>query len=291
MDLFLAIISDTFWFTPTLLVMFTFTALLAEVIGRRSPIPAGASPLTTLARFARPQLDNFDAQLVLRLLITVGVAVATCIAARAVAKGHDPGLVNGVMFTGSCIAMGLALWTWRLLAPWKQAQVGVASEREVGRDLQLLMLDGCRVFHHLVDERVGDIDHIIVAPHAIFLVETHTATERTKGLAAPAARVAYNGRELIFTHRRTDAPVKTAAAKARWLNKHLKHKTGIGLPVIPIVALPGWEVQQTGNGDVHVVNPRNISSIVVDKAATPMYDAQRQKLINFLDEQCQYAPF
>jgi hypothetical protein len=273
---------------PTLLVMLAMTALLAEMHFRRAPASAGF-PLTRIpgVRF-RPQQDLISTRLIVCLLATIGVAALTGIAARAVAQANNSPLVNGVMFTGSGVALLLALWTWRWLTPWNATQIEVQSERWVGRELNLLMLDGCRVFHDLVHDDIGQIDHIVVAPHALFMVETHTVKP---SLSDAANTVVYNGQELRFAKRKTRKLVETTAAKARWLSGHLEQRTGICLPVHPILALPGWQVQTTTRGEVRVVNPEELSSIVVDKAAEPLYEAQRRKIINFLDGRCQYAPF
>lgn len=291
MESYLAIISDTIWFTPSLLVMLAMTVLLAEVLWRRTPVSAGGPLVHGHGQPFRPKSDILNAKLLIRLLSTIGVAVITGIAARAVAEANNFPLVNAVMFTGSGLAMGLMLWTWKLVTPWRTAHHKVVSERKVGRELNLLMLDGCRVFHDLVDDRIGEIDHIVVAPHAIFTVETHNQSVPASSPSEQQNVVEFNGRELSFPKRTTEKPVKKAAAKARWLSKHLERRIGVCFPVQPVLVLPGWQIQRTGEGEVRVVNLKDVSSVLIDKAAQPLYEAQRQRVINFLDSRCQYAPF
>jgi hypothetical protein len=291
MEICLAIISDTFWFTPALLVMLAITALLAELLFHQAPAPAGGATMRLPGESLRPKLDLINAKLLVRLLATIAVAVITGVAARAVAQANNLPLVDAVMFAGSGIAMGLMLWTWRLMTPWRAAQLDLESERRVGRELNLLMLDGCRVFHDLVDKRVGEIDHIVVAPHAVFLVETHTVEPAASPGPDAVDTVVCKGDELLFPKFSTKKPLEMTAGKARWLERFLERRTGIRLPIIPILALPGWQVRQAEKGEVHVCHPKDISTVVIDKAATPLYEAQRQTIINFLDDRCQYAPF
>jgi hypothetical protein len=172
----------------------------------------------------------------------------------------------------------------------RNAHLGFEGERLVGRELNLLMLDGCRVFHDLVHEAIGNIDHIIVAPHAVFVVETKTWKERELPSTKADQRVVYTGSELRFPGSTTRQPLRQTIRNARWLQQYLTRMTGIELPVHPILALPGWQVDRTGSGPVTVVNPKDIASVVVDKAAPPLYEAQRQRIINLLDQKCRYAP-
>lgn len=287
----LATISDTVWFTPALLVMTAMTALLWEVVHQKSHAPVhGLLPRPPGESF-RLDLRETGAQLVVRLLFTLGVAVVTGVAARMVADGHNYPLVHGVMFTGSGIALALTLWTWRLTARWRNSHVGLEAERMVGHELNLLMLDGCRVFHDLVDRRIGNLDHIIVAPHAVFVVETQTWNKDRPESGPAIDRAIFNGRELRFPRFTTNEPIVRAARNAKWLEKYISRNAGIQLPVHPIVTLPGWTVDRTGQGPVTVVNPKEIASVVVDRAATPIYEAQRQPIINLLDRKCRSTPF
>ena len=291
MELCLATISDAVWFTPTLFVMAAMTALLWEVLHQKSRVPVCGPAPRPPGESVRIHLDDMNEKLLVRLLLTIGFAVITGLVARAVAGGTNFPLVYAVIFTGSGVALGLTLWTWTLVSRWRRSHLEFEGERMVGRELNLLMLDGCRVFHDLVDEKIGNLDHVIVAPHAIFAVETMTWKNRGPNPDGSAQRVIFNGRELRFPNLTTDRPVRQAARNAKWLEQYLARMTGIELPVYPILTIPGWRIERLGDGPVAVVNPREIASVVVDKAVAPLYDAQRQRIINLLNERCQYAPF
>ena len=291
METSLAIISDTIWFTPALFVLAAMLALILELVHRKERVPAGAPSSRPPGESLRLNLDNLNEKLIIRFLITVGVAVIAGMIARTVASGRNLEMVYGIMFTGSGIALALTLWTWRVFARWRHSHLGFEGERMVGRELNLLMLDGCRVFHDLVDPRIGNVDHIIVAAHAVFVVETCTWSNHAPGVPGADPRVVFNGRELQFPDGKTDKPIKQVLRNAKWLEKYVMHKTGLQLPVFPILTLPGWTVERKGAGPVTVVNPKDIPSVVVDRVAAPIYDAQRQRIINLLDEKCQYRPF
>lgn len=291
MEFCLAIISDTVWFTPALLVMLALTALFWELTHQRSRVLLYGSVPRPPAESIRLTLDEMNEKLVVRILFTIGFALIAGVAAKAVANGNNFALVYAVLFTGSCVALGLTLWTWKLVTRWRRSQLGFEGERMVGRQLNLLMLDGCRVFHDLADKAIGNIDHIIVAPHAIFAVETLTLHRRASQSGGNNQPVIFNGRELRFPTFATRKPLNQAIRNARWLEKHLLRTTGLQLPVHPILTIPGWSVTSVNTAPVLVLNPNEIGSTIVDKAAKPIYDAQRQRIINFLDERCQYVPF
>jgi hypothetical protein len=291
MEACLATLSDTVWFTPAFFVLSAMMALLLEVVHRKEPVPVGTLTSRPPGESVRLNLDDLNEKLILRLLITIGVAILTGIAARAMSSGNNLPLVHAVLFTGSGAALALTLWTWNLVTRWHQSHQRFEGERRVGRELNLLMLDGCRVFHDLVDPRIGNIDHIIVAPHAIFMVETRILPRKVDTSNAKSARVVFNGRELRFPTFTTAQPLREAVRNAKWLEKYLLRVTGIALPVYPILTLPGWQVECTSPGRVFVTNPKHIPSVVVDKAAPELYAAQRQRIINVLDERCQYQPF
>ncbi|MCU0788376.1 MAG: NERD domain-containing protein [Verrucomicrobia bacterium] len=289
MEVCLAIISDTIWFTPAFFVLAAMMALLLEVVRRKEQVPVGAVASRPPGESMRLNLDDLNEKLILRLLITIGVAILTGVAARAVTSGDNLPLVHAVMFTGSGVALALTLWTWNLVTRWHQSYRGFEGERLVGRELNLLMLDGCRVFHDLVDPRIGNIDHIIVAPHAIFVVETRI--QPRKGVPNDStSRVIFNGQELRFPGFTTSEPLRKAARNAKWLEKFILRNTGLNIPVQPLLVLPGWQVQCTNPGRVCVISPEQISSVAVDKAAPELYAAQRQRIVNLLDQKCRFQP-
>lgn len=291
METSLALIADTVWFTPSLLVITALLALVLEVVHRKERLALTAAGPRPPGESLRLNLDSLNEKLVIRVLIAVGVAVLTGMAAKANATGQNLPQVHALMFAGSGVALALTLWAWNVVTRWRTLHVGFAGERMVGRELNLLMLDGCRVFHDLVHPRIGNLDHIVVADHAIFVIETQTFREHRKTPAGADTQVIYNGKELRFPTFRTDQPLLKAVRNAKWLEGYLLYKTGLKLPVRPILALPGCVVERTVEGPVTVVNPKELSLAVVDKGADALYEAQRQRIIEVLDEKCQCSTF
>lgn len=291
METCIALIGDSVWmFVPSFIILAAFGFLFLEST-RRKEGALGAGPVPRLpGESLRLCLDDLNEKLMVRLLVTVTIALLTGIAAKEMARPGNFVMVYGVMAAGSAVALSLALWTWETVRFWRERSFGLEGERMVGRQLNLLMLDGCHVFHDLVHRQVGNIDHIIVAEHAVFVVETRTLRRRPLSKEDEDHCVLYNGSELQFPTFRTSKPLQQTVRNARWLQQHLHRKTGVQVPVHPILTLPGWSVQQTCEGPVTVVNSKQIANVVVDKAAMPLPEALRRCIVNLLDEKCRYNP-
>lgn len=291
METCIAVVADSFWmFVPSLFMLAAFGFLFLEATRHKEGVPAVGPAPRLPGESLRLGLDDLNEKLVLRLLVTVTVALLTGMVVKEMARPGNFITTYGVTATGSAVALSLALWTWEIVRAWRERNLGLEGERMVGRELNLLMLDGCRVFHDLVDRQVGNIDHIIVAEHAVFVVETRMLRKRGTSTQEKEHRVLYNGSELQFPGFCTSKPLQQTERNARWLEEYLRQKIGVQVPVNPILTLPGWWVRQTGEGKVTVVNSKQIGYVVVDKAATPLPGALRQSIINLLDDKCRYSP-
>lgn len=134
----------------------------------------------------------------------------------------------------------------------------LAAERATAQNLTPLMAEGCIVFHDFPAERFN-IDHIVVAPHVVYAVETKSRRKPVVGGKA-AAKVGYDGRALSFPTHVETRPVEQAKAQAEWLRRFLTSALGEPVGVVPVLALPGWYVELSKEGsraEVIVNNLRN----------------------------------
>lgn len=194
--------------------------------------------------------------------------------------------------SGNWLAViGAALWTawlvYRLLRlrgqrqKWKQ---GMRAEIAAAQQLDRLQAEGCFVLH---DVPAGDfnIDHVVVAPHAVFAIETKSRRKPGKGKAS--ANVGYDGTCLQFPGWKETRPIEQARAIADWLAKYLRDKTGEPVVVHPVVCLPGWFVslvKGSAGAAVRVINPK-MKSLFLDAGAAPLLTpAQRNRIVHALSE-------
>ena len=146
----------------------------------------------------------------------------------------------------------------KTIANLKQGRDG---ERTVGGYLAEFQREGFRIFNDIPGER-GNIDHVIVSPHGVFVVETKT-------ISKPVGRnavVTFDGVHVLVDGRSMDRdPVEQALAQRSFLRKRLNDALGRPFPVRAVVVFPGWWVERaTGKkrDDIWVLSPGAVPSFI-----------------------------
>lgn len=196
-------------------------------------------------------------------------------------------------FTSSnwLVMIGAALWTaWlvyrllRLRGQRQKWQQGMRAEIAAAQELDRLQAEGCFVLHDVPAEDFN-IDHVVVAPHAVFAIETKSRRKPGKGKAS--ANVGYDGTCLQFPGWKETGPIKQARGNADWLARCLRDEIGEPVVVHPVVCLPGWFVtlgKGSAGAAVRVINPK-MKSLFLDVGATPLLSpAQRNRIVYALSK-------
>ncbi|MCK5862702.1 MAG: NERD domain-containing protein [Candidatus Hydrogenedentes bacterium] len=137
----------------------------------------------------------------------------------------------------------------------KSLKLGRDGEREVGQYLDLLVEQGCRVFHDLVGDNFN-VDHVVISPHGIFTVETKT---HSKPLQKESIVKLQKGKLLIDGYISDRDYLKQAKAQAHWVKTILRESTGKDFSVKPAIVFPGWFVEPMPKDEdrsVWVLNPK-----------------------------------
>lgn len=146
---------------------------------------------------------------------------------------------------------------------------GLLAERFTAQELNRLTAMGCAVFHDVPAEAFN-LDHVVVGNGAVFAVETKS---RRKAAGPDGHRVRFDGERLRFPDHVSTKPLEQADRNARWLARKLATTLGRPVPVIPVVALPGWYVEYTREAAKSAVRVMPVggksSSFMVD-AGRPM---------------------
>lgn len=133
---------------------------------------------------------------------------------------------------------------------------GLNGERLTGEYLNLLMLDGYRVFHDLPFDGFN-VDHAVVGPAGVFAVETK-AYRKKKGIA-DNNKVVFDGEKLHWPDGKVnDRGIKNAFDRAASLQKWLSSAVGESIQVNPVLVFPGWLVESEKSGRVRVLNPKMV---------------------------------
>jgi hypothetical protein len=157
------------------------------------------------------------------------------------------------------LACAFAFYRIRSLrAHVKALELGRDGERMVGQYLEGLRAHGAQVFHDVPAEGFN-LDHVVVSPHGIFVVETKTFTK-----PHGKARVVVEGDKLLVAGRVPDRdPIAQVAGASRWLRDLLESSTGKTWSVRGVVVFPRWFVEQRSpRGNVWVLEPKALPSFI-----------------------------
>ena len=174
---------------------------------------------------------------------------------------------------------------FRYRADW----LGYMGERFVAEKIAPLEREGFRIFHDVPAEagnRKFNLDHVIVGPNGLWLVETKT---RRKGRARPGYKeneVTFDGERLIWPWGEDRNGLEQAEAEARWLSEWVQRLTGVEIATRPILALPGWWVNERKLAHVRVLNPINIPAAVRSRRERTLSDEKIDLIARQLEELC-----
>ena len=196
---------------------------------------------------------------------------------------------TGTYLIPACIAALTFFCSIRMVRLFHRAHcfgLGAEGEEYTGQELNLLMRRGAFVFHD-IPYQYGNIDHVVVGHDKIFAIETKAvrkpATKRES--QCRQANVRFDGKCLHFPHFSTAAPCEQARRHAKFLQQTLEKKCGACLPVVPVVALPGWFVEcDKGSraSAVMVVNPKRGRALQSWLGEELQDKTQRNRLVEHL---------
>ncbi len=200
-------------------------------------------------------------------------------------------------WSGWVISIATALWVawlaWRIATlaqerrKWRD---GMRAEIASAQQLDRLQAQDCLVLHDIPAEK-SNLDHVVIGPTAVFMVETKS--RRKSGTGKASATAAYDGSAIQFPGWAETKPLDQTRAQARWLSEYLRGETGEPTPVIPVICLPGWFVQpppERQQGDVRVINPK-LGYVFTDARSRPRMDAaRRNRIVHALHKRYPQSP-
>ncbi len=176
-----------------------------------------------------------------------------------------------LFYTTLCLAFlgGLIVACWSLIDAIianSRLELGLNGERIVADFLRPLEREGWRVYHDVPANKNGkdfNLDHVAIGPTGVALIETKT---RSKGKAIEGRKdhvVSYNGKQLIWPWGCSSSELEQLKRQREWLEKWIHERTGITVPVSPILAIPGWWTETTAAGAfAKVTNHKNLCKAI-----------------------------
>jgi hypothetical protein len=190
-----------------------------------------------------------------------------------------------VFFLFSAVSCAIA---YRRLRPLIRAracyQLGFQGERYVAEELNQLMADGFHVFHDVPFESYN-MDHVLIGPTGVFVVETKTKRKPLLG-GEKQYRVIFDGEKLQFPNGWDTDALDQIRRNQKKLSQWLSSATGDRVIAKGIVTIPGWWVERVAQSNTHVVSPKEIRSLVTTLSERALTSAEIQRASHQLEQKC-----
>ncbi len=211
--------------------------------------------------------DKLQMELLDALCVPLLVAGIPALIVMALPSGATRVVLLCLIGTGCVVS--IAYRSWRILELVKEQRklrADMRAERLVADQLQTAAGGGFHVFHDAVvpgPQKQYHIDHLVVGPTGVYAIETRTHEKTAEPDKQTTEKVAFNGVALQWPAGHVDAESpREATAHAERVQTYLHERLGVAVPVQPVLALPGWQVEGAGYGALAVVNPKQFPSLL-----------------------------
>ncbi len=140
-------------------------------------------------------------------------------------------------------------------------ELGLEGEKVVGQGLEDLRRQGCRVLHDIPGKGFN-LDHVVISPQGIFVIETKTFTKP----AGHQAKVEFDGQKILVNGFEPSRNlVAQAEAERLWLQELVLQMSAKSFRTRAAIVFPGWYVinaKRTAASDIWVLNPRALPGFI-----------------------------
>lgn len=216
------------------------------------------------------------ASAVVFLMISISQALGL---AMPIWLGVAMAVIAGLWIVYRVLKMRREVRTWRL---------GENGELYVGQTLEKDMRPlGYDVFHDVVIKKAGrtfNIDHVLIGPNGVYIVETKTWRKPEKGRAEVAYR---NGCFYKMNEKFNDSVIREMAGLAKEANRLFLNLTGRSYYVKPILVVAGWYSIFDGAKDAPfwLLNEKQVANWVSKDKPQRVPDPKDLALLRFKLEQ------
>ena len=161
----------------------------------------------------------------------------------------------------------------------RRLKLGLACELAVGQELERLIRPDAHpyyIFHDVPTDHFT-IDHVVVTPHGIFVVETRARTKALGSNGKELTQVFVEHERLRFPHWQERRSLYKTRQATHWIAQWLKKNCGVNVPVCGVLVLPGWEIDTSeAADDILVVSgddlARKLSELSLGDLDTGLHD-------------------
>ena len=202
----------------------------------------------------------------------------------------------------SSLLLALSLVAWLIAAVVKSVQhhselrnyrFGLRGEQAVAEALAdpIVILAGYFTFHDVPGDGAWNIDHVVIGPGGVYVLETKTRPRRTSIRSQSDQEVWYDGENLQFPWCDDRKAVRQAERNAEWVRRFIAGFAPKDMTVQPIIVVPGWYVKANGDWPVKVMNAKYLVKNLSLFSKRRFTAAELQPLIRRFDERCRDVEF
>ncbi|WP_299231501.1 nuclease-related domain-containing protein [uncultured Halomonas sp.] len=169
-------------------------------------------------------------------------------------------------FYGALSTLLVLTFSFRLMRDFqriRRLKLGLACELAVGQELERLVRPEAHPFYVFHDVPAADtrIDHVVVTPCGVFVVETRARSRPFTPSGEEQYRLVVEPSRLRFPGWNERTPLNKTRELARWMAEWLSSRTGRTVPVMGVLTLPGWQVDASqGPDDLLVASGDQLAS-------------------------------
>lgn len=213
--------------------------------------PFTAQPLREPGQALRNQLDHAFSRLFLNGALGPIVTLAPLVygMGRMLLASRQSWLEWALY--GSLSTLLVLFYCFLLIRDFQHIQrikLGFACAIAVGQELQRLVRPDAHpyfVFHDVPGAN-GIIDHVVITPHGVFVVETRARTQPLTLSEREVNIVTVEPERLRFPGWSEHAPLVKTLQASRWLAAELEQRCRQPVPVMGVLTLPGWNIVDAG---------------------------------------------
>jgi hypothetical protein len=173
---------------------------------------------------------------------------------------------------------------------YMRVDLGWSGERAVGEELNKLMFNGYYVYHDFPKSNKSNIDHIIIGPSGIYVVETKTRRKKKAWNGQGEHKIIYDGQVLQFPNGYDDRALRQVRENAAYLSDVLSKALAERIAVTPILTFPGWFIELKAKPPFLIVNPKQIPRLVASRSAV-LSKEQIERARFQVEEKCRDVEF
>ena len=212
-------------------------------------------------------------------------------------RGHPK---SYIFLSGILVALSALAWAIRSIIQAHQIDGNIRNYRLALRGEQAvaealtdsaLAAAGYVAFHDVPGDGLWNVDHIVVGPGGIFVLETKARSRRKATRDQPDHEVWFDGQNLQFPWCNDREAAAQAERNARWVKHFTSGFAPKDIPVHPVVVIPGWYVKAQGNYLVKAMNAKYLVTDYLLPFKRHFSPQELQTVVRRLDERCRDLEF